>query len=108
MHFGNRVLDGFHHNKPAIADATAAIHGCRSSLTGATLVDKSNLGSFAVPPGAKRRLPRLMRWRSFRRLTPASASRRAGGQPGPYESRLDRPGEEVVLKTASGARTQPS
>jgi ribose transport system substrate-binding protein len=50
-YFGMRLLDGFHHNKPANADANSS----RSFVpifidTGATLVDKSNLASFATPP----------------------------------------------------------
>jgi len=50
-YFGTRVLDDFHHNKPASAEANR-----NRSLTpvfidtGATLVDKANLESFAAPP----------------------------------------------------------
>jgi hypothetical protein len=54
-YFGTRVLDGFHHAKPG-GDANA-LKGNRSSVpvfmdTGATLVDQSNMASFAatVPP----------------------------------------------------------
>jgi ribose transport system substrate-binding protein len=54
-YFGTRVLDDFHHAKPG-ADANA-LQGTRSHVpvfvdTGATLVDKSNMASFAVsaPP----------------------------------------------------------
>jgi len=48
-YFGVRLLDDFHHNKPANADPGSS----RSSMpifidTGATLVDKSNLASFVT------------------------------------------------------------
>ncbi len=50
-YFGTRVLDGFHHTKPG-ADANA-LKGNRSFVpvfmdTGATLVDQSNMASFAA------------------------------------------------------------
>jgi ribose transport system substrate-binding protein len=50
-YFGTRVLDDFHHAKPT-PDASS-LQGTRSHLpvfvdTGATLVDKSNMASFAV------------------------------------------------------------
>jgi ribose transport system substrate-binding protein len=54
-YFGTRVLDDFHHNKPA-GDANS-VQSNRSLMpvfmdTGATLVDKSNMASFTVaaPP----------------------------------------------------------
>ncbi|MGD0777119.1 MAG: substrate-binding domain-containing protein [Candidatus Solibacter sp.] len=52
-YFGTRLLDDFHHAKPA-PDASAA-RGTRSPVpvfmdTGATLVDQSNMASFAAPP----------------------------------------------------------
>jgi ribose transport system substrate-binding protein len=53
-YFGTRVLDDFHHSKPS-----GDVKGTRSPVpvfmdTGATLVDNSNLASFATPPaGAK-------------------------------------------------------
>jgi ribose transport system substrate-binding protein len=54
-YFGTRVLDSFHHAKPS-GDANA-LQGNRSPVpvfmdTGATLVDKSNMASFAAaaPP----------------------------------------------------------
>lgn len=52
-YFGTRLLDDFHHAKPS-ADAAAA-RGTRASVpvfmdTGATLVDQSNMASFAVAP----------------------------------------------------------
>jgi len=51
-YFGTRVLDDFHHGKPN-ADASS-LQGTRSHIpvfvdTGATLVDKSNMASFATP-----------------------------------------------------------
>jgi ribose transport system substrate-binding protein len=54
-YFGTRVLDDFHHSKPT-PDA-ASLQGTRSHVpvfvdTGATLVDKSNMASFAAPPPA--------------------------------------------------------
>ena len=56
-YFGTRVLDDFHHAKPA-ADASQAASN-RSLVpvfmdTGATLVDKSNMASFAASPPAAR------------------------------------------------------
>jgi ribose transport system substrate-binding protein len=53
-YFATRMLDEFHHAKPANAD----VNSSRSSVpvfidTGATLVDKSNLASFSAEPGAK-------------------------------------------------------
>lgn len=52
-YFGTRMLDDFHHTKP-VADSGFA-QSNRSLLpvfmdTGATLVDKSNMASFAAPP----------------------------------------------------------
>jgi ribose transport system substrate-binding protein len=53
-YFGARVLDGYHHAKPAAADVA---QGPRAQVpvfmdTGATLVDKSNMAQFAAPPPA--------------------------------------------------------
>jgi ribose transport system substrate-binding protein len=53
-YFGTRVLDDFHHAKPA---ANSSQSGNRSLVpvfmdTGATLVDKSNMDAFAAPPPA--------------------------------------------------------
>jgi len=50
-YFGTRLLDNFHHNKPGNTDPNSS----RSSVpifidTGATLVDKSNVASFAPTP----------------------------------------------------------
>jgi hypothetical protein len=55
-YFGVRVLDDFHHGKPS-ADADS-LQGTRSHVpvfvdTGATLVDKSNMASFAAAPSAR-------------------------------------------------------
>jgi ribose transport system substrate-binding protein len=56
-YFATRVLDGFHHDKPT-GDASP-VQGNRALVpvfmdTGATLVDKSNMASFARPaPAAK-------------------------------------------------------
>ena len=55
-YFGMRVLDDFHHGKPS-ADADS-LQGTRSHVpvfvdTGATLVDKSNMASFAAAPSAR-------------------------------------------------------
>jgi ribose transport system substrate-binding protein len=52
-YFGTRLLDDFHHNKPANTDTSSN----RASVpifidTGATLVDKSNLTSFAPAPSS--------------------------------------------------------
>ena len=52
-YFGTRVLDDFHHAKPT-PDATS-LQGTRSHVpvfvdTGATLVEQSNMASFAVTP----------------------------------------------------------
>jgi hypothetical protein len=49
------MLDDFHHSKPTNTEVSSS----RSSVpvfidTGATLVDKSNLGSFATESGTKR------------------------------------------------------
>jgi ribose transport system substrate-binding protein len=52
--FGVRVLDSFHHNKPANSDPTSNASAVPLFIdTGATLVDKSNLSLFATPPGTK-------------------------------------------------------
>jgi ribose transport system substrate-binding protein len=55
-YFATRVLDDFHHAKPPDASQVA---GNRSLVpvfmdTGATLVDKSNMASFAASPPAAR------------------------------------------------------
>jgi ribose transport system substrate-binding protein len=56
-YFGTRVLDDFHHAKPG--GNADSLQGTRSPVpvfvdTGATLVDQSNMASFAVaPPPAK-------------------------------------------------------
>jgi ribose transport system substrate-binding protein len=52
-YFGTRVLDDFHHAKPT-PDASL-LQGTRSHVpvfvdTGATLVEQSNMASFAVTP----------------------------------------------------------
>ncbi len=57
-YYGVRVLDDFHHAKPANLDRGSA-QGSRASLpvfidTGATLVDKSNVKSFLAPPETPR------------------------------------------------------
>ena len=54
-YFGTRVLDSFHHAKPA--GDPGSFQGNRSPVpvfvdTGATLVDKSNMASFAAAPAA--------------------------------------------------------
>ena len=54
-YFGTRLLEGFHHNKPAVAEGA----GSHATLpvfvdTGATLVDKSNLATYLAPKVASR------------------------------------------------------
>ena len=52
-YFGTRVLDDFHHAKPG-GDVASTRSPVPSFMdTGATLVDKSNMSSFATPPAAK-------------------------------------------------------
>ena len=56
-YFGTRVLDDFHHAKPA--GDVSSVQSTRSPVpvfmdTGATLVDKSNMASFAAAPPAKK------------------------------------------------------
>src|SRR6185437_10060238 len=54
-YFGTRMLDEFHHNKPANSDTNSARLSVPVFIdTGATLVDKTNLSAFASSAGGNR------------------------------------------------------